>query len=45
MKRIIDDVFAASYGSEELAQGNDAAGAARSHAGASALPFPPTPSS
>lgn len=25
MKRIIDDVFAASYGSEELAQGNDAA--------------------
>lgn len=25
MKRIIDDIFAASYGSEELAQGNDAA--------------------
>ncbi len=25
MKRIIDDVFAATYGSEELAQGNDAA--------------------
>ena len=25
MKRIIDEVFAASYGSEELAQGNDAA--------------------
>lgn len=25
MKRIIDDVFAASYGSKELAQGNDAA--------------------
>ncbi|EJW89435.1 hydrogenase expression/formation protein HypE, partial [gut metagenome] len=25
MKRIIDDVFAATYGSEELSQGNDAA--------------------
>ena len=33
MKRIIDDVFAATYGSEELAQGNDAASAWR---------FPPT---